>query len=651
MKAISIAPRIRQWYQAIMGNSQCCEAGHGSDGNCKSGPVQDGGATSEDVKAKPIPKGFVLLHGCTTMEQHEEKVLSDLKTVGFQCAATKHLTLGKRLLGEEGLKAVGFEFRFVPCVKHSSDTTASTNEGQDIGGVLPEEGNALSAAQEEPKRVRFDFSSKNTDDRVGWHSCKVCATRLFYVSEQQPDSNTDGNKSTLDKCQTSNYVEKDDENDEASKSRVADLKADEPNEELCGSDNDDNISSASQVTKVSCVDTEKVKSVSQATTHRNEDDSSNQIETAAAQSHPCSPRPTKPIMITPLNRHQYIADGSHYELISTIAQEAAHDIMRRIFTLEWVTVCSDEQHNEHVRALVDADHPLALEEKEVVSELLGFHVNNGQEDEKKELEESNSEQSSQHQKSTLLIATGRGKVRAGIFSRFHLLTAGIEVGTAWHNIREARTRDMGVVIIDPNARGEQEGMETFKRSVIALFARAADRIRNASKHEHKSTQQHSAARHASSIYILAHSASGGQLVRHLREDPSLLPTIRAIAFTDSTHNVQWCKEDPSLMQFLSTKNCIYLRSNDVRSSQSCIHVSSRGKDIACQCVNCKHNRKIAGVVADTDSFWQHRFGPIRTLWAGTADHALSNWAAHDHIWLHFDRHHAVKSTGVRCLDT
>lgn len=642
MKAISIAPRIRQWYQAIMGNSQCCEAGHGSDGNCKSGPVQDGGVTS-DVKAKPIPKGFVLLHGCTTIEQHEEKVLSDLKTVGFQCAATKHLTLGKRLLGEEGLKAVGFEFRFVPCAKHSSDTTASADEGQDINGVLGEEGNGLSAAQEEPKRVRFDFSSKNnTDNRVGWHSCKVCATRLFYVSEQQSHSNTDGNKSTLNKCHASNYTENDvlcpfpDENDEARKLGVADLKADEPNEELCGSDNDDNISAASQVTKVSCVDT----------AHRNEVEN----ETAAAQCNPCSPRPTKPILITPLNRHQYIADGSHYELLSTLAQEAAHEIMRRIFTLEWVTVCSDEQHNEHVRALVDADHPLALEEKEVVEELLGFHVNNGQEDEKKELEESHSEQSTQHQKSTLLIATGRGKVRAGIFSRFHLLTAGIEVGTAWHNIREAMIRDMGVVIIDPNARGEQEGMETFKRSVIALFARAADRIRNASKHEHKSTQQHSAARHASSIYILAHSASGGQLVRHLREDPSLLPTIRAIAFTDSTHNVQWCKEDPSLMQFLSTKNCIYLRSNDVRSSQSCIHVSSRGKDIACQCVNCKHNRKSAGVVADTDSFWQHRFGPIRTLWAGTADHALSNWAAHDHIWLHFDRH-TVKSTGVQCLDT
>jgi hypothetical protein len=324
--------------------------------------------------------------------------------------------------------------------------------------------------------------------------------------------------------------------------------------------------------------------------------------------------------------------------------------MSRTFHLEWVTLCKDEQHCEHVKALVDADHPLALEEREVVQELLGMHCENNGEDEKKEKDEVVTPRDStvQESKSTLLIATGRGKVRAGIFSRFHLLTAGIEVGTAWHNIREARVRGMGVVIIDPNARGEQEGMETFKRSVIGLFTRAADRVRMSSlmkqDHSTKETQQPLSLNHMSSIFILAHSASGGQLVRHLREDPSLLPTIRAIAFTDSTHNIQWCKDDPSLMQFLSTKSCIYLRSNDVRSSQSCIHVSSRGKDIACQCINCKHNRKSAGVIADTDSFWEHRFGKIRTLWAGTADHALSNWAGHDHIWLHFDRH-ATKDRG------
>ena len=49
--------------------------------------------------------------------------------------------------------------------------------------------------------------------------------------------------------------------------------------------------------------------------------------------------------------------------------------------------------------------------------------------------------------------------------------------------------------------------------------------------------------------------------------------------------------------------------------------------------------------ADTDRFWQHRFGRIRTLWAGTADHALSNWAGHESIWDHFDEHHIASEDG------
>jgi hypothetical protein len=95
------------------------------------------------------------------------------------------------------LKAIGFEFRFVPCPKHSSDAI-STDEVQDINGVPVEEGADSSAAQEEPKRVRFDFSLKNTDDRVGWHSCKACATRLFLVGAQQSHLTADVNDSTLD---------------------------------------------------------------------------------------------------------------------------------------------------------------------------------------------------------------------------------------------------------------------------------------------------------------------------------------------------------------------------------------------------------------------------------------------------------------------
>lgn len=230
-------------------------------------------------------------------------------------------------------------------------------------------------------------------------------------------------------------------------------------------------------------------------------------------------------------------------------------------------------------------------------------------------------------------------------------------------------RKWGVAIVDPNARGDVFGYESMRKSLSRLFLDGAVLANEAgngagvnevatismsatteSKQKMNLSRQSSctslsatstassSTSQQQSIYILAHSASGGQLVRHLREDPSLLPSIRSIAFTDSTHNVQWCKHDPSLQEFLQKKNCVYLRSNDVRSSQSCVKVSSRGKDIWCTCSTCASNKKFAGVEAETDHFWQHRFGSIKTVWAGTADHALSNWAGHESIWDHFDEH-------------
>ena len=53
--------------------------------------------------------------------------------------------------------------------------------------------------------------------------------------------------------------------------------------------------------------------------------------------------------------------------------------------------------------------------------------------------------------------------------------------------------------------------------------------------------------------VLAHS------VMHLREDSTSLPSIKAIAFTDRTHNIQWCKADPTLKEFLQKKNSVNLR--------------------------------------------------------------------------------------------
>ena len=583
-----------------MGNSQCCAA----DGNnAPRGPVQE--IDYGDTKAsKPIPKGFVLLHGCTTMEEHEDHILADLNIVGFQ-SNTNHNDV-VRLRGEEGLRAIGFEFRFVPCAKHAKgDTTC---------GVHTEDNSSTQEdihSKDEPKRVRFDFSTKNTDERVGWHSCKDCVTRLVYVGKHvqidvkgTPEGAVVSDKNdSLKVCSTQCIIDGKKIEGKVDKEMGVD-KTSTPCTKNEGSE--EATSSPSKISTPQDFSPKVTKTVELdnlcTTTNLQNEESAATISTSQTTTAQPSVSTLQPIAITPQNKSLYIADGLHYELLSTLCQEAAHEIMCRTFNLEWVTLCTDESHDEQIKALVDANHPLDNEEREVVEKLSGFHLENVHEDEKKEKDESTSEEECIPRKnSTLLIATGRGKVRAGIFSRFHLLTAGIEVGTAWHNIREAQIRDMGVVIIDPNARGEEEGMETFKRSVLGLFSRAASKVRSMTSTHETAKRQSSQIDHTS-IYILAHSASGGQLVRHLRDDPSLLPSIRAVAFTDSTHNIQWCKDNPSLMQFFSTKKCVYLRSNDVRTSQSCIHVSSRGKDIACQCINCNHNRKNAGVVADVGTY-------------------------------------------------
>ncbi|KAL9183350.1 hypothetical protein ACHAXT_005137 [Thalassiosira profunda] len=509
------------------------------------------------IGPRPLPKNFTPLGGCTTLEEHEDRVRSALDAA-------------RGLEGEEGLRAMGFEFRFVPCCPAHEEEHKLWVEG-DAPPQSPEE--------DEPTRMKksisvvsFFSANSSLNEQFASH-CNNCATRLFYVGRP-------------------------------AKSKESSQDVDETNG-------------------------------------------------GAAE------------IITTDNRKQTIADGHMYERVANLAQEAAQSRMCSTFEMEWATVCNDETLGEKVRALVDKDHHLLLEEGEnrvVLHELLlGRTAGNGAGE--KKLEEGASihrPASLNRTRSTLLIATGRGKVRAGIFSRHHLLTAGIEVGTSWHCIREARMRRWGVAIIDPNARGEGAGFESFKRSVSRIFLGDAAGEEEATSSTPPATKDASTAKSATvgamsrepsctslstksskqphHIYILAHSASGGQLVRHLREDPTLLPSIRAVAFTDSTHSVQWAKHNHDLKEFLQTSNCVYLRSNDVRSSQSCVRVSSRGKDIQCDCLTCADRKKSSGMDAPTDHFWEHRFGRIKTKWAGTADHALSNWAGHETIWDHFDEH-------------
>ena len=224
---------------------------------------------------------------------------------------------------------------------------------------------------------------------------------------------------------------------------------------------------------------------------------------------------------------------------------------------------------------------------------------------------------------TLLVISGRGHSRAGIFSRKQLLVSGIEAATALNTVKEARKRGMNVVLMDhysqQNLNSQIDTMDAFEASLGAIFDN--DQEQDGSSW-HSSSDAFDSSR--GPVFILAHSASGGKLVVSLLEGKArryLLPRICGIVFTDSTHNIQWCSGVQRVWDLLESQKCLYIRSNEVRSSSSW-----RDGD----------ETRRAGEVVNVDTFWEHRFGTIRTVWAGTADHSLMNMKSADIIWNHFD---------------
>lgn len=363
-------------------------------------------------------------------------------------------------------------------------------------------------------------------------------------------------------------------------------------------------------------------------------------------------------MISTDNRAKFIADGDMYEEVARLVQENAHEIMATDGNLEWVTVCDDGTKGSTVQALVGSARQLLSakntsmltpprgreSETRVIAEASSIlpiqddHATHVRDDLRMEPREPSV--MSPKARPILLIVTGKGKVRAGVFSRQHLITSGLEPATAVPMVREARRRGMRVVMLDPNARGDKIGLDTITQSVLTLFGdggpgRALDDDLLSS---HQPAESDSRVV-GNPVYILAYSAGGGHLVRYLiNAANSFIDRVRAIAFIDSTHNIRWVRHDPRLSSLLESPSCVYVRSVDARRD------------------GIEASKYQAGEVVDTDSHWRRRFGALKTFSAGAACHGTATWAAHAQIWEHFDcvgglsdgsqlRHSQVQETG------
>ena len=313
------------------------------------------------------------------------------------------------------------------------------------------------------------------------------------------------------------------------------------------------------------------------------------------------------------NRKQFIADGKMYDAIADLCQEVAQEIMAEACDLVWVTVCdgrvgglagkTGHHHCAEGTATSNGGNHVT---QNPVKALVGRKQHDVEDD--------------HHPHDTFLISTGNGKVRAGIFSRYHLLTTGLEQSTALPLLREARSRGMNCVVIDPNARGDG-----FDVSIQRLFEQQCMLKEDGEQCENGRGRTRGiipADDVKGSVFVLAHSAAGGQLVRYLLKqqqiDAPLLPRIRCITFTDSTHSVQWVKNHPNISSLIQSSRSLYVRSaNPMRDDD--------------------WENAAPGDECPSDHFWSHRFGSIRTVWAGTTEHSLSNWTSHRVIWDHVDK--------------
>jgi hypothetical protein len=326
--------------------------------------------------------------------------------------------------------------------------------------------------------------------------------------------------------------------------------------------------------------------------------------------------PSGGTLLTNENHLKFVPDGDFYDELSRACMEYSQQVMMEEGDLEWMDVSQEGKYG----ALVSRSYLQKRRQPPTTTAT----TNNNDSDTRN------------NNNNTLVIVTGKGQVQAGIFSRRHLLVTSMEAATALPFVRGAKERGMDMIIVDPNALGYRMGMDVVETTLKYLLMDEGIQGEAAGK-DH--------------IYVLAHSMAGAQIVRFFSSSPSshsrpstpmssasggptnnsstvpanstatndaqrreaLLKRVEALAFTDSNHNINWTKNHPYLTQVLTGPPSLYIKSHKVHEKA-----------------------KTLGEKHHDCQFWRHRFGPIKTLWAGTHEHALTNYTARAHVWEHFD---------------
>ncbi len=209
--------------------------------------------------------------------------------------------------------------------------------------------------------------------------------------------------------------------------------------------------------------------------------------------------------VTGENRKDFIADGKMYDEFADLCQAVAQEIMAEKCNLNWVTICDGKDGCVDTLQMMGKNIPV-----DASNNLDEFPVNeagNAQEPIRALVSKQTHINTNHQSHDILLISTGKGKVRAGIFSRQHLLTTGLEPATCLPLLLEAQNRDMHCVVIDPNARTDREGMATFETSVRNLFDCRCEMKEDETDGDVCGDMEPRVPMDGS-IFVLAHSASG-----------------------------------------------------------------------------------------------------------------------------------------------